>query len=202
MLICLPTQNQRDKEVIAQRRFRLLRVVAMVVLLFRTVACVQDSQLDTDAAGESSMAAESRERSEGLSERTESRESTESDEEGGEEHSAEEGVGDHDEDSDEGEESRVYIARADTWDATRGGARLVLSYNAQRDAFVGWVENTTDHTLCGVRVEVHLDGGAELGPTPPTDVPAGETTPIELANRGASFEAWTAHPELSACSNR
>ncbi len=114
---------------------------------------------------------------------------------GGGEH----GEGGHDEGGEEGEESGVYIARADTWDRTRRGARLVLTFDTEKGAFVGTVENTTDATLCAVRVEVHLDTPRELGPTARTDVPAGETIDVELSSEGQSFETWTAHPELSAC---
>ena len=60
------------------------------------------------------------------------------------------------------------------------GARLVLTFNASRNAFVGTVENTTEQTPCAVRVEVHLDGGTELGPTARTDVPSGGTIEVEL----------------------
>jgi len=57
----------------------------------------------------------------------------------------------------------------------RDGARrrLVLSYDPDRNALVGTVENTTEQTLCAVRVEVHLAGGSELGPTTRTDGQAG-----------------------------
>ncbi|MDE2719750.1 MBL fold metallo-hydrolase [Candidatus Palauibacter polyketidifaciens] len=108
------------------------------------------------------------------------------------------GEGGHDE-GDEGEESGEYIERDATWDATRRGARLILSYDPGRDAFVGTVENTTDETLCAVRVEVHLSSGTELGPTQRTNVDPGGTTEVELAAGGEAFERWTAHPEMSRC---
>ena len=119
--------------------------------------------------------------------------------EGGEESEGEHGEeGGHGE-GEEGEESGVYIARSETWDRTRGGARLVLTFNDSRNAFVGTVENTTERTLCAVRVEVHLDSGTELGPTARTEVPSGETIEVELSAEGEGFETWTAHPELSPC---
>ena len=99
----------------------------------------------------------------------------------------------------EGEESGEYIGRNETWDATRRGARLILSYDAARSAFTGTVENTTEATLCAIRVEVHLAGGPELGPTERTDVEAGQSVAVELSAEGESFESWTAHPEMSAC---
>ena len=110
--------------------------------------------------------------------------------------SGEEGEGEH------GEESGEYLGRAETWDATRRGARLVLSYDPAREAFAGTVENTTGETLCAVRVEVHLSTGTELGPTERTDLASGGSTAVELAAGGEAFERWTAHPEMSACAAR
>jgi len=108
------------------------------------------------------------------------------------------GEGGHDE-GDEGEESGEYIERNETWDATRRGARLILSYDPAQDVFAGTVENTTDETLCAVRVEVHLSSGTELGPTQRTDLAPGASTTVELETAGEAFERWTAHPEMSRC---
>ena len=91
------------------------------------------------------------------------------------------------------------IGIEDTWDVTRRGAKLVLAFDPASNAFVGTVENTTDQTLCAVRVEVHLSTGTELGPTERTDLPSGETTVVKLPTSGEAFETWTAHPETSAC---
>lgn len=106
--------------------------------------------------------------------------------------------GEHDE---EGEESGDYIGSGATWDEIRRGARLILSFDAARDAFVGTVENATQQVLCAVRVEVHLSTGTELGPTTQTDLAPGESTALMLAAGGESFDAWTAHPEVSACAS-
>lgn len=111
------------------------------------------------------------------------------------EHGGERG---HDE-GDEGEESGEYLGRDETWDATRRGARLILSFNPGASAFAGTVENTTGETLCAVRVEVHLSSGTELGPTQRTDLAPGTATAIELETAGEAFERWTAHPEVSRC---
>jgi hypothetical protein len=119
--------------------------------------------------------------------------------EGGEEGEGEHGEEGGHEEGEEGEESGTYIARNETWDRTRRGARLILTFNASRNAFVGTVENTTEQTLCAVRVEVHLDSATELGPTARTDVPSGGTIEVELATEGEGFVTWTAHPELSPC---
>jgi hypothetical protein len=100
----------------------------------------------------------------------------------------------------EGEESGTYIARGARWDAVRRGARLVLGYDATADAFRGTVLNTTEGDLCGVRVEVHLAEGTELGPTERVDLVAGQSIEVTLPVGGIEFESWTAHPEVSACS--
>ena len=118
--------------------------------------------------------------------------------EGEGEHGAEGEGGEHGS-GEEGEESGVQIGRDDGWDATRNGARLILSFNSADNAFVGTVENTTQGTLCAVRVEVHLSTGTELGPTERTDLPSGETTAVRLPTEGEDFDTWTAHPEISRC---
>ena len=105
----------------------------------------------------------------------------------------------HGEGGEEGEESGEYIGRADSWDATRRGIRLRLAFDDERDAFVGTVENTTEGTVCAVRVEVHLAGGPELGPTERRDLGSGESAAVELSAGGEDFDSWTAHPETSAC---
>lgn len=110
-----------------------------------------------------------------------------------------EGGGEGDPDSGDEEESGVSVARDATWDAVRRGARLVLSYDAAKSAFMGRVDNTTTSTLCQVRVEVHLANGPELGPTVGIDLAAGESVGVQLASSGNSVDRWTAHPEMSPC---
>ena len=114
----------------------------------------------------------------------------------GAEHGRAEG---HEEGGSEGEESGEYLGRGETWDRTRRGARLILSFDPARKAFRGNVENTTPARLCAVRVEVHLSTGTELGPTERTDLAPGASVAVELPTAGEEFTAWTAHPEISAC---
>lgn len=118
---------------------------------------------------------------------------------GGGGESAEHGEGPgHDEGGGEGEEGGAYIGALSQWDGVRRGIRLKLSYDEDRNAFRGTAENTTDSKVCAVRVEVHLKGGSELGPTDAQDLDPGESAGIELATSDR-FEYWTAHPETSAC---
>lgn len=164
---------------------RLIAIAAAVVAGFSFAACSGEPQADVGEASEPGYAelehAESGERREG-GEHTEGGEHAE----GG--------------DSEEGEESGVYIGRGDTWDVTRRGARLVLTFDPASGTFEGTVRNTTESTLCAVRVEVHLSTGTELGPTSRTDIPAGQAVNVELSAEGEAFDAWTAHPEASRCS--
>ncbi len=99
----------------------------------------------------------------------------------------------------EGEEGGTPIAITETWDQTRKGVRLILRYDSTQDAFTGTAHNTTGATVCAVRVEVHLIGGSELGPTPRTDIVAGATILVRLPVAGESFTQWVAHPEVSTC---
>lgn len=98
---------------------------------------------------------------------------------------------------DEGdEESGQQFTRDQTYDKIRNGARLILSYDPQANAFTGTVENTTSQTLSRVRVEVHLSNGKELGPTKPQDLKPGEKMNVTLTAQGENFNKWSAHPEV------
>ena len=117
----------------------------------------------------------------------------------GESHEGREGEGEHggSEHASEGEEeSGEQFGLDETYDNTRAGAHLILSYDAAANAFTGTVENTTDGTLERVRVEVHLSNGTELGPTEPTDLAPGQSVPVRLAATSEPFDSWSAHPEV------
>lgn len=126
-------------------------------------------------------------------------------ESGDEEHGNEEsGDGEHSgegtQSEESGEESGTQYAKTDTYDETRNGARLVLNFDAETQAFTGTVENTTDETLTRVRVEVHLSNGTELGPTEPNDLDAGASMEVTLAAIDEEFDTWGAHPEVGESS--
>ncbi len=194
---------------------RLLPIVTAMVVSFGLAACAGEPQEDGDGAGELSLAQQTDEATSGESaERTGAEARDERREESGGEHDqagdrerGEEGDGEHGEEEhgeegEEGEESGEMIARTASWDATRNGARLMLSFNASSNAFVGRVENTTNEPLCAVRVEVHLDTGVELGPTERTDIPYTRSIAVSLPAGGQEFSTWTAHPEISRCENQ
>ena len=102
------------------------------------------------------------------------------------------------------EESSTRYGLTETYDETRNGARLVISYNAATDAFTGTVTNTTGAMLTQVRVEVHLYDGTvtvdELGPTPNVDLQPSESHDVTLPVGGQSFTEWVAHPEVGPSS--
>ncbi len=112
------------------------------------------------------------------------------------EHSSDSASGAHSESGAEGEESGTQYGLDDTYDNVRAGARLIISYDADANAFTGVVENTTSRTLTRVRVEVHLSNGIELGPTTPVDLAPGESVNVTLEASISSFETWGAHPEV------
>ncbi len=174
---------------------RCLVIVAAVALSLGTTGCADEPRAEAEGAGAGETATASagageHARSEGAGEHARS--------EGGDEHGEGGERGEH-ASGEEGEESGERIGREDTWDATRNGARLVLSFDPASNAFVGTVENTTRQTLCAVRVEVHLSTGTELGPTERTDLPSGATTAVVLPTAGEVFGTWTAHPEVLGC---
>ncbi|MDE2898373.1 MAG: hypothetical protein OXO54_08620 [Chloroflexota bacterium] len=94
------------------------------------------------------------------------------------------------------EGSGANLALDETFDAVRGGARLILAYDAASNAFTGTVANTTDGILRQVRIEVHLSNGVELGPTTPVDLQPGQTVPVTLPATAAPFTGWIAHAEV------
>ncbi len=94
------------------------------------------------------------------------------------------------------EGSGANLAPNETFDAVRGGARLILNYDAASNSFAGTVENTTNNVLSQVRIEVHLSNGTELGPTTPVDLAPGEVLAVNLPATQASFTGWIAHAEV------
>lgn len=186
----------------------VLAIGVVLCVSFIGAACAGESGSREGESGESAMASDTgdHESPEGGMEAGGGEGAGGEHDEGGErgdgergEHDGEEGEG-HDEGGGEGEEGGEYIAIGVAWDAMRNGARLTLAYDPGYDVFQGRVQNTTEATLCRVRVEVHLADGPELGPTEPKDVPAGGSIAVELPVNGTTFESWTAHPEISRCS--
>ena len=100
--------------------------------------------------------------------------------------------------SEEGSGAVSMLAPDETFDAVRGGARLVLSYDALSNSFRGTVENTTNGVLDRVRIEVHLSNGTELGPTTPVDMAPGQTLAVNLPSTQAPFTGWVAHAEVGS----
>ena len=97
-----------------------------------------------------------------------------------------------------GEASGANLAPNETFDAVRGGARLILNYDSAGNAFTGTVENTTSNVLSNVRIEVHLSNGTELGPTTPVDLAPGQVMDINLTSTQESFTGWIAHAEVGS----
>ena len=96
------------------------------------------------------------------------------------------------------EGSGANLALDETFDAVRGGARLILNYDAAGNAFTGTVQNTTGNVLPQVRIEVHLSNGVELGPTTPVDLQPGQVLAVQLPATAAPFDGWIAHAEVGS----
>ena len=94
------------------------------------------------------------------------------------------------------EASAATLAPNETFDMVRGGARLIMNYDAATNSFVGTAENTTNNVLTRVRIEVHLSNGTELGPTTPIDLAPGQVAQVNLPSTQAPFTGWIAHAEV------
>ncbi|MDE2838984.1 MAG: hypothetical protein OXL97_15965 [Chloroflexota bacterium] len=169
---------------------RFLVWMALGVMLFAAIltGCGGDRGSEGTENGERGTVSESVERGEGS---------------GGEHGSGGEGSGGEggSEGSESGasggeEASAATLAPDEAFDAVRGGARLIMNYDAASNAFVGTVENTTNSTLTRVRIEVHLSNGTELGPTTPADLAPGQVMAVALPSTQASFTGWIAHAEV------
>ena len=117
-------------------------------------------------------------------------------ERGGEHREGGESGGEHGAGGEAGEESGTQLGLGDTYDAVRGGARLIIAYDRGRNAFVGTVRNVTSGALERMRVEVHLSNGIELGPTTPVDLAPGQVVDVVLEASEQPFASWSAHPEV------
>ena len=96
----------------------------------------------------------------------------------------------------DGEEAGRAYALDESHDVVRGGARLILKYDATNNTFSGTVENTTDEVLQSVRVEVHLSNGVELGPTTPIDLAPGDQADVMMDATNMVFDSWSTHVEV------
>ena len=97
-----------------------------------------------------------------------------------------------------GEEDGTAIAKGEKFVQTKNGVKLILTYNEEKSAFMGSVENITEKTLQRVRVEIHLSNGKELGPTTPIALAAGEIRKVQLNAAGEKFISWNTHAEVGS----
>ncbi len=119
--------------------------------------------------------------------------------ESGSEHGGGESGGEGDESGGGSEEgSGATLALDETFDEVRGGARLILNYDAPSNSFKGFVQNTTNSVLTDVRIEVHLSNGTELGPTTSIDMPPGAVAVVNMPATQEAFTGWIAHAEVGS----
>ena len=90
----------------------------------------------------------------------------------------------------------VKIAHGESYDRDQDGIRLILTHDPKYNTFIGFVENLTNDTLNGVRIELHLSNGVVLGPTSPVDLVPGERKDINISAKNYIFENWTVHLEI------
>ena len=93
------------------------------------------------------------------------------------------------------EEAGTAFSINQSCDISRNGVRLIMSYDKVSASFKGTVENISTGSISAVRVEIHLDNGVELGPTPNISLNASEKKQVTLDASGQSFTRWTPHSE-------
>lgn len=96
----------------------------------------------------------------------------------------------------EGEEDGTSLSLTQKYDKTKNGIRLILSYDKDKNAFVGTVQNVTRKKIDRVRIEVHLSNGKELGPTRPINLGADTKRKVELRATSTDFDGWSTHAEV------
>ena len=79
---------------------------------------------------------------------------------------------------------------------TRSGVDLEISYDSSTEKFEGTLNNTSNGTVDGVRVEIHLSNGVELGPTPKIDLMAANSSAVTLDASGQTFTWYSVHIEV------
>ncbi len=95
-----------------------------------------------------------------------------------------------------GEENTAQYGLGDTFDQVRAGSRLIMNYDPAANAFVGTVENTTQHPT-----EQRADRDpplqrSRIGPTTPIDLAPGEVSNVRLDATTQPFDTWVAHAEV------
>ena len=174
---------------------KLIFIVAIMAVL-APVACVQigSESGDVESGGEHGERVSRDREDEGAGEHRRSDRSEKS--EGSGEHGGNSQSKSSESAAAHNEEDATQYALGDTFDQFRAGSRLVVSYDAAANAFLGTVENTTDAMLSKVRVEIHLSNNVELGPTPSVDLAPGEIVDVRLDATTQPFDTWSAHAEV------
>jgi hypothetical protein len=93
-----------------------------------------------------------------------------------------------------------YVKRlGDKYEELRDGVKLSIFYDPRDDFFKGTVENTLNQPVCGVKLNVQLINGTELGPTAPFDLEIGHGSSIVLHARDLPFTEWRAKIQTTPC---
>lgn len=93
------------------------------------------------------------------------------------------------------EEKGPGLEIGSTHDLLRARVRFVMKSDRASESFVGPVENVMEKPPAAVRVEMHLSGGTELGPTPREDLQPGQKRPVTLSAAGKMLKMRKAHVE-------
>jgi len=93
----------------------------------------------------------------------------------------------------------AMVASTATWDRTRNGVHVIMTFDPARNAFLGTAANTTQERLCGVQVAIVLEDGTALDPSPKLNLAVGDTAKVEVPAGGAKVQGWSARPQIAPC---
>ena len=100
--------------------------------------------------------------------------------------------------SGEGEEKGIEYSIDQSCEVIQNGCYLYLSFDKDKNEFIGYAKNLSDRTLTGVRLEIHLDNGIELGPTRRVTLAPEAVVNLSLKGSSRKFSKWTAHLEVGS----
>lgn len=104
--------------------------------------------------------------------------------------------------SESAQESAPPIPVAEPATGTFNNLDYNIAFDPATGAFRGIVENNTNQTVCGSRLEIHMavNGNViELGPTIDINLAAGETVDVVLSADPITPDTYSLHPESSPC---
>lgn len=85
---------------------------------------------------------------------------------------------------------KKFLTYEEKCDATKLNARLVLEFDKEKKAFVGFLQNTTDKPLNGVSVVIYINNQTQIGPLSAIDLYPNEKMELSFAATYSDTNKW------------